>query len=319
MEFQKDTRWEVFLDCNDFASFKKSTVPEIHFKELVPEDVVKSFNIIQKLLLHSYYEYEFYDVAAAKALMTFEMALKIRYEQLTGEEWEKKVKRREPKRDLMNLISWFQNQHYFEVTNDKYLEQVRKVRNSYAHPEKHSYGGPMVRQWIQNPMDLINDLYEDPELREKRKLRQKELIELFSKILESGAILESDSREYIIYETKVVFIDNKLNPEIIYLLFYPIFYKEDLYPEQGVPMYSLIQIATSSIEINKADNTVEIESFTSKKKIKVYPINDLDSKKKYEEWHQYISGYDLFPHLVDLSHEDHRWFSHLRREFHKRD
>ena len=56
-----------------------AALPEFYFKKEVPEDVVKCFGVIKSLLAHSYFEYEFIDVAYSKALQTFEMAMSLRY------------------------------------------------------------------------------------------------------------------------------------------------------------------------------------------------------------------------------------------------
>lgn len=64
MIFSKDTRWDIFLGCQDWESFKENIVPKIYLKSDVPSDIKNSFKIIEKLLLHSYYEYEFFDVVS---------------------------------------------------------------------------------------------------------------------------------------------------------------------------------------------------------------------------------------------------------------
>ena len=60
MEIQRDERWEFFLIPQDFESFKVEVIPKVFFNSAVSTDVVKSFKVIEKLLIHSYFEYEFW-------------------------------------------------------------------------------------------------------------------------------------------------------------------------------------------------------------------------------------------------------------------
>lgn len=212
MELKKDSRWNAF-DIVDFKSFKERMLPKIRFKNDVNETIKKSFIIIEKLLYHSYYEYEFYDIAAQKSLLYFEMALKIRFKEVNNVEWNKK-------KSLKELIDCFDSQHYFEVLNKEYLNWIRKVRNYYAHPDTYSFGGPMTKHNIENSVDLINDLYEDPRLRENRQLKLKDLQNKLDSLTKAGAVFVNYSNNEIISKADLIFIDNKGSSETIYLLFF---------------------------------------------------------------------------------------------------
>lgn len=75
---EKDGRWDAWgYTHEDFDRI----VSRVAFHTGVPEDVVKRFDIVKKLILHSYYEYEFLDLVYERALTTFEMALLMRHEQ----------------------------------------------------------------------------------------------------------------------------------------------------------------------------------------------------------------------------------------------
>ena len=50
-------------------------IPKFYFKKEVPEDVIRNFEIVEKLLVHSYFEYKFIDEAYEKAIRSFEMAM----------------------------------------------------------------------------------------------------------------------------------------------------------------------------------------------------------------------------------------------------
>ncbi len=104
-ELISDGRMASFESCETYDLFLKKMLPTFWFNKNVPSDVLDSIRVIRKLIEASYFEYEFCDVAALKAALIFEMALKIRYHDLTNETWNIKVKN-QPKRDLANLIKW---------------------------------------------------------------------------------------------------------------------------------------------------------------------------------------------------------------------
>ncbi|HQS04892.1 MAG TPA: hypothetical protein PLT16_04570, partial [Daejeonella sp.] len=81
---EQDSRWLSFEGIpNNFNDFSKKTVPEIYLKPEVHEDIKMSFRVIKRLMEFSFYEYEFFDVAADNAILVLEMAFKIRYQELT--------------------------------------------------------------------------------------------------------------------------------------------------------------------------------------------------------------------------------------------
>lgn len=209
MNFSPDPRMTCFDGCETYESFLKVMTTEIWLKPEVHEDVHNSFRVIKKLIEHSYYEYEFYDVAVTKALMTLEMALKIRYKEINEEDWDRKTKKGEPKRDLNNLINWFKDNKYFEIEDSDYLKKVKNIRNYFAHPNKFGFGGPIMGQWIEHPMDLINDIYENIELRKKRFIENENISQKLQQFLPEGSVLQIGQKEEIIYLAHLIFIDNK--------------------------------------------------------------------------------------------------------------
>src|SRR5688500_5889423 len=113
--------WSALYGELTLQEYEERIVPKVRFKDRVHDDVKKTFIVIYRLLLHGYFEYEFLDVAIVKCLQTFEMALKLRYEELSGVKWN-------PKSPLVQLIDWFESQSYFETTNPDYMQHVRTVR-----------------------------------------------------------------------------------------------------------------------------------------------------------------------------------------------
>lgn len=208
--------WSAFYDEISLAEFKERALPKIRFKKNVHKDIQSAFAIIEKLLGHSYYEYEFLDVAYAKALQTFEMALKLRYKEITEKEWSSKD-------TLANLIKWFEDRTSFEVENPNFLKHVRHTRNHFSHPSRYGFAGSAGMHLISTVVDLINDMYEDTNARQERISKRKHLLKVVAPFIQNGAVLRIGGLGLLIYKLQVLFVNNKCSPIQCFLLARPIF------------------------------------------------------------------------------------------------
>jgi len=215
MVLQMDNTWKVFDDItDDFENFVQKIVPDLYLKPEVHTDVIEHIRIIRKLLELSYFEYKFCDVAALQTMMTMEMALRLRYEEINAEKWNKK---------LYLLIKWFEDRNYFEVYNSYYLDSLRQIRNELAHPSAHRFSGASAIHLIENVIDLINGLYEDPLLRKGRMDITRQIIAKLDGFKKGIKCCISDKSEYLAYCAWPGFINNKIFPADINFYFNPIF------------------------------------------------------------------------------------------------
>ncbi|MBN8707332.1 MAG: hypothetical protein J0L62_15780 [Bacteroidetes bacterium] len=96
---------------------------DIEFIDSVPDDIKKYYNRIRSLIRFSYYEYEFVDVAAQLALISFEMALKLRY---------KEIEERDSTLSFFKLIEWSINKKLITIEK-KRLIALKDLRNHSVH------------------------------------------------------------------------------------------------------------------------------------------------------------------------------------------
>jgi len=156
-------------------------VPELYIKEDAPQDVKDGFSLTWKLLRHSYFEYEFIDLALTQSILTLERALRIRYLELNGNS---------KKMTLQDLLKWFSNEGYFEPTNHQVLDQLRYIRNSKVQETVHSIGGISYLNKVVTPFQLVNDLYEDREARQRRQTERLSIGKYLEENLRDGGILQ---------------------------------------------------------------------------------------------------------------------------------
>jgi len=274
----------------------------------VNKDVVENFRIIKKLIEHSYFEYKFYDVAALKSMVTLEMALKLRYEELSKTKWPKN-------KTLEKLIEWFEAGFHFEVYNPDYLDSMREIRNALAHPAAHGFSGPGSKHIIAQTVDLINGLYEDPLL---RKERMNITIQFITRLesFKKGIKCSLNNSEYFAIRAWPAFVNNKFSPIEIHFYFNPCFQIPQSYLENSnwvVP--PIIYFKANDIEFNE-DSILLIKDKCSR--LLIEQIKDQQEQKEFEDW---MNKYKKYCHPVgDYIYEEEgltdTFILHLR-EFHK--
>ncbi len=215
---QYDKTWSIFDEAlKNRDHFRKMIVPQLHLRPEVPAPIVESFRVITKLIEHSYYEYKFLSTAGLECMLTLEMALRLRYKELTQKEWAK---------NLQDLLKWFDKADYIEVYNDEYLNGLRTIRNNMAHPSPNNSMGLIGSHLIEDIADLINGLYEDNVLRKSRKQLTHQLTDAIVRF-NNRMVFTLRGQRYSIYSAWLAFVGNKNNSLAIHLYFKPAFAIED--------------------------------------------------------------------------------------------
>jgi hypothetical protein len=277
-----DDTWNVFdIPLTGIEDFKNRWVPEIYLKPQVHKDVQEKFRVIKKLIQHSYFEYQFYDVAATESLLTFEMALKLRYKEINAKDWEKN-------KPLAQLIDWFEKRNYFEVYNDLYLKSIRQIRNGAAHPTQHSMSGGLNRRIIENILDLINGLYEDTTLRKDRMELSLKIIAQLNAYNEAIKCTIDGSSHYA-FTAWPGFINNKLTPSEIYFYLNPaVIISEELLSRGNWFRPNVISFTGHSVEFSNSSITIKN---TNGPKLIVSGITDPEEKKDFDNWADTYKSY----------------------------
>jgi len=178
--YESDEIWEALYHIKSKEEFIEKIMPDFTLTKDVDPNIAKDYKVIENLVALSYFDYKLVDEAVRKSLLVFEMALKIHYKRIEGVEWkDKRFSKNEkniysngkktPKRkNLETLINELYNKNVFEVSRE-FLHHVRTVRNSFAHPENHTFGGVAIFHWLENLVLVINECYEKTSSRSKRK------------------------------------------------------------------------------------------------------------------------------------------------------
>lgn len=231
----------------------------------MPEDVVKYFTVIPKLLLYSYYEYEFIDVAATRALMGFELAIRQRYFEITG-------KRTTEKDSLKRLIDWAQKYQLFEF--DQSVDAVRRLRNYFAHPSQYGLAGITVINLAADIANTINEMYCDVDLRKTRKQMTNTINDELKMFINDGSILKVSNSEYTIFNVSLICFDNMTKPNTFYFQFWPVFNWDEKSDTITIP--EPIRIKSNSYQLK--DDQISIADATLK------PIKNHSKINNFQQW-----------------------------------
>ncbi|GHA76673.1 hypothetical protein [Pontibacter akesuensis] len=194
--YELDERWTA-IGVEDREDYVRHYVVEGRFHASVHEDVVKAYQTAEHLMALAWYHYPVYDEALKKLLGILEMAVKLRCQDIgiPLEEINKKGRRysfrleelmdklceQEPEKDL----KW-------------QLHHGRKLRNNFAHPDRHSFmGGLFVLPFI--PLiNTLNLLFLETAVVVAAKEHLAYLQQRFAKYQEGLFVLEREDKRYLI-------------------------------------------------------------------------------------------------------------------------
>ena len=279
MELVKHPMWEVFPEAETFENFQKKILLPVYFKTEVPNDIKELGSISEKLLLYSYYEYEFIEVALTQAVFTFEKALKIRW---------KEIQREPAKKNLAGLIDWFYQNNYFETRNDGLPHQLRIIRNGKVHEETKLIGGVAFISKVYETFDLINDIYESRNLRVLRNKEALKLTDQLIKFTQDGTIVSYGEIHKILFATYPIFINNKTQPNTLNLLLCPIF---DLSKYERGEHYSPPSLMVTVTDWQFNGDIFRATDVRTGEKLTINRIGDEINRGKFLNW--YVKYYRL--------------------------
>ncbi len=308
VKLKHDGFWDCVVGAENFDRFKKNIVPSFAFKKAVPDEVKKSFGIVEKLLHHAYFEYDFLDPAMAKALYAFEMALRMRYEEITG---------KKSRQIFQQLLDYYHTNGFFEFDREEFLNVLRSFRNDFAHPRQAFEGGFGLMNIFNHCIHLINDSYEHPVFRKLRTAEKEELNSLFKEISAPGCIVTIGEDRRLVYDAGVYLVDNLSSPKKIYGYIKMIFPLEHEKESFSIKHHSLLLIKADDYKIDITSGTKIIhidDSF-----IKLESIHDVVNRTRFDEWKTaYQSSEKDWMQDMNMDHELDKQWAKARKAMHLR-
>lgn len=208
-----DPVWGLY-QYPSYAAFHES-IGDLFLRPEVPAAIRRQLGIVHKLLQHSYFEYGFLDVALARAVQIFEMAIKTRYTEVEGKPPKRSAK-------LKDLIDWTGSRGLLEQPLE--ISQIfREIRNSVTHGSPDTILGFTALQMVQSVVDFVNELYENTDERECRHATDKRIGQMLSEVVRSGAIVAINGKRLIVFHAQVVCSIAIPDKILTYVAYFPIF------------------------------------------------------------------------------------------------
>lgn len=159
---QPDSTWKVW-GIDTFEKYVDAFVIEGRFHKGVHEDIIKSYELVEYLMAHSYYNYSMYDSVVQELSKITEMAIKIRTEQLKIKQTI--IDKNGNKRDktLSRLINELTQREAYKYLK-RNLDLGRSLRNSFSHKKRFAVGGGIFKQMVLPAITTINRLFLSEEL-----------------------------------------------------------------------------------------------------------------------------------------------------------
>jgi hypothetical protein len=215
---RRNSLWDGFTNVS-YRELEKAADRIVSFREDVPDNVRNRLDVVRRLIRHSYFEYDFMDVAAERTLFTFEMALKSKLRDLGREPGEK---------PLAKLIEWGAEGYLFE-RGEEAAHAVRNLRNHEAHPDRNGRKGPAALHLTEQVVWMINEMYADREQRKDRFEKRKALQGKLGQAVEDGAVLEGvydqegNPLRLLIHNAQVLLVDNRSKQTVYHVAACPVF------------------------------------------------------------------------------------------------
>lgn len=271
MELIKDDTWDCFEGITTLQSFNDNILEPVFFKDEVADEIKEGGLLVHKLLLHSYYEYPLIEIAITQAIFLLDKALSARFVEIQGQR---------PKENFEKLIDWFFDNNYFETIDVQHIHNMRKLRNRKVHRLDNGIGGVAIIHKVYWIFDLINGLYENPELRKVRMDNAYGLISQFAQFVSNGVIVSMNGKKYIAFSVSPVFINNKSEPAVLHLFVSLIF--DPHLQLDGKIHYSSIKLSVSDWRFD--GNHFKATDINDGMPLIISRITDKINREKFNTW-----------------------------------
>jgi hypothetical protein len=155
---QADRRWTVW-GCQSHEQYLEKYFLPGKFHSAVPEKVKEAYHTVERLIAYSYFYYPMTEEAGSKVSRIFEMAVRIRAQEL-GIATDKITKA--GKIQPENLSVLIDNLRKYPESDQEWGEEwvdFKSLRNLYAHPGGPNYGGAVNLMAIVPMINIINSIF----------------------------------------------------------------------------------------------------------------------------------------------------------------
>ncbi len=219
-----DTTWSLFSTTQTREDYVQHMVIPGRFHPQVPLDVTASYVTVEYLMAHAWYHYPMYDEALKKLLGIFEMAIKLRCDQLgiSLKQSNKSGAPTDKDKNLANLIKEYEQKEPAKKLKG-WLNHTRELRNIFSHPKQHSFAGGTFRQHIIVGVNLLNLIFEDPSVATTAQHLQQQFEQNNGDLQQDGLfILEHTGQRFLVTGMQLTSVFSTPSGWVYYCVFKPV-------------------------------------------------------------------------------------------------
>lgn len=184
-----DSVWSAFK-ADSHKKFLDQFLVIGKFHSNVPEQIVKDYKIVERLICYSYYHYPLIDEAFSKATRIFEGAIKLRLDQIG-------IPKSKEFESLKVLIEKFEP--YTSTSLIREWDRAREIRNLFAHKEAGTLMGITIIRGFYQMVNILNNIFLDKSLLDHNETKF-ESLKAESKHLKKGLYkLNLNDKVYLIW------------------------------------------------------------------------------------------------------------------------
>jgi hypothetical protein len=184
---QPDETWSIWK-INSHEEFLEKFMVAGKFHKDVPDQIIKDYEIVERLICYSYYHYPMFDEAFSKITRLFEAAVNLRLE-MSGIEKSKKFQSLNVKLKKLEKLT--------SIEIYKQWDNAREIRNVFAHRDAGCFMGIIIYRSLLQMVNIINTLFLNKNITELNK-SSLEIIETQSRNFRNGLfILEFEGKNYL--------------------------------------------------------------------------------------------------------------------------
>ncbi len=283
--YEPDSIWENVWEYKTRDEFATKILKKGRFHKNVPENIIKEYETVEYLISHSYFHYPLIDEAFSKCTRIFEQSIHQRVKELGI-----KCSERET---LNNKIKKLEN--YTSEELNKQWNNIRKIRNSFAHPKESSLRGITIINAFSHIITIINTIFLEKLVIEKKENEFKKIKSICSKYDNDLYILERKKLKYLI--RSIIPYTSDLKSKKFLFVAHPVFkgLKSDSF--NNIPMPFFLTLS----DIDFKENGIEAKEKTSEELVRIYETTD---KKNVKIRNEYINLLKQF----EGSELDKYWF-----------
>lgn len=208
--YEPDSTWKLWVESQE--EYAEKFVYEGRFHSGVHKDVVKDFRIASQIMAGAWYHYPMYDEAIRKLLITIEMAVMLRAEEVDIDV---------PERAHLETVI----KKLFPKSREQFsaqLHQLRKIRNRYAHPKHHSFGAIALRPIIIVLVNALNRIFLTDDQAAADLEHVKTMRDKLAQLTAPAYVLTWREKQYVIKQAALLDARQVEGRWISFWTFYPI-------------------------------------------------------------------------------------------------